>query len=395
MREKMKQVASVINTLEKVVVLMKNGQLPTEAVNDVLLTIAEINSALYDIGTLKFQKNYNMEDAEEYMAFVEELERLIQIWRQTLERRRGKQLDVEFWSIYEYFKYVDVEKIYETVVRHFLMLPDALKFEYLSLLSRYTFLQYKIDFTKGDFSLIRQHVEMLVEEVEKYRWLYGHLADNRSKAVLNGIVRYWFEFDLNRLRALCETLFADYYDLDILECGAEDVMVDLGAYIGDSALEFANTYRDFKRIYAYEITSDTYQRLVNNVKSFPNIIPVNKGVGKENGVMYLDGAVSHAGNKLLDVGNQGIEVVTLDEDISEPIGIIKMDIEGAEKDAILGAKYHIQQEKPKLLISAYHCPSDIFEIPELIYNMRDDYKFYIRYNGHGSIWPCDYVLFAV
>ena len=94
-------------------------------------------------------------------------------------------------------------------------------------------------------------------------------------------------------------------------------------------------------------------------------------------------------------GNVRIEVVSLDEDIKEPITIIKMDIEGAEKAALRGAYHHIKNEKPRLLISSYHMPEDIFEIPKLIHSIRDDYKFYMRFNGHNGLWPCDYVLFAI
>lgn len=62
----------------------------------------------------------------------------------------------------------------------------------------------------------------MVNEVEKYRWLYEHLIDYRSKKVLNGIIRYWFEFDLDKLHSLTEMIFSEYYDLDILECGEND-----------------------------------------------------------------------------------------------------------------------------------------------------------------------------
>lgn len=101
------------------------------------------------------------------------------------------------------------------------------------------------------------------------------------------------------------------------------------------------------------------------------------------------------GNKLLASGDTAVEAVSLDEDISEPVSMIKMDIEGAEKDAILGAANHIKTEKPRLLILAYHFPEDIFEIPLLIHEIRDDYQFYLWFYGRGCIWLCDYVLFAV
>jgi len=151
----------------------------------------------------------------------------------------------------------------------------------------------------------------------------------------------------------------------------------------------------YHRIYAYEITPDTYQMLVKNVAEYPNIIPINKGVSDTTGIQYVNNIANHAGNKLQEYGEIAIEVVTLDESIKEPVDIIKMDIEGAEKSAIRGARRHIEMDKSKLLISAYHLPEDIFEIPELIYNIRDDYHFYLRFNGYGCLWPCDYVLFAV
>lgn len=80
--------------------------------------------------------------------------------------------------------------------------------------------------------------------------------------------------------------------------------------------------------------------------------------------------------------------------IKEPVTVIKMDIEGAEQDALKGAARHIAEEKPRLLISTYHKPEDLFQIPRLIDSMRNDYTYYLRFNGKG-LWPCDHVLFAV
>ena len=111
--------------------------------------------------------------------------------------------------------------------------------------------------------------------------------------------------------------------------------------------------------------------------------------------MYVNDILNGAGNKIEEKGDTPVEIVTLDEDIEESISVIKMDIEGAEKAAINGAARHIKEDRPKLMISAYHKPEDIFEIPHLINDIRDDYQYYLRFNGHNGIWPCDYVLFAV
>lgn len=360
--------------------------------------VAEVNSALYYSQTLKIQKEHNFANQEGYQNYINEVRQIIEMWQLSLSRRNGNFVDGVSWEIYEYFKYVPEDIIFETVKSHFDTLPKTQKEEYLTLQKRYTYLTGKIDFIEGDYSLIAQCINVMSDKIEAYRWLYDRLSDYRSKCTLNGIIRYWFDFDLGRLHSLAERVFPDYYDLDIITCDENEVMVDLGAYIGDSALDFIGMYNAYKKIYAYEITPNTFETLCHNIADKKNVILRQKGVSSERGTMYLSNddynLGDSAGNKLVYAGNISVEVTTLDEDIHEPITLIKMDIEGAEKDALLGSRRHIMEEKPKLMISAYHLIADMFDIPDLIYKIRDDYKFYIRLNGCG-IWPCDYVLYAV
>lgn len=393
---KYKQVETIISSLEKIIDSMKLNVFGLEELENVKEATKELNIFFYHVEEINIQKKYDMRIATEYSLYIKELEELVQIWKKTICQRRKNKVDATFWEIYEYFKYVNVENIYQSVVQHFLRLPEAYRRQYVGLSSSYQFLKATFDYTQNDYSLIRQHVELVAGSIERFRWLYEHLQDYRSKSVLNGILQYWFSFEFHYLEAINETIFLDYYDLDILECDSNTVMVDLGAFSGDSALDFVNTYKEFKKIYAYEITPSTYKVLVENVAEYKNIFPINKGVADVCKTMYVSGQEYGAANCLVNSdGEISIEVVTLDVDIKEPIDVIKMDIEGAEKDALMGAKRHIKEDRPKLLISAYHMPEDIIEIPELIYSIRDDYKFYLRYNGGRQIWPSDYILFAV
>ena len=65
---------------------------------------------------------------------------------------------------------------------------------------------------------------------------------------------------------------------------------------------------------------------------------------------------------------------------------IKMDVEGAEIDAILGAKETLLSNKPKLNIALYHKFTDIFEIPLLIHEINPDYRFHIRRHPYIPCW---------
>lgn len=71
---------------------------------------------------------------------------------------------------------------------------------------------------------------------------------------------------------------------------------------------------------------------------------------------------------------------------------IKMDIEGAELNALIGAEKTIRKSRPKLAISVYHKRRDIWEIPMLLLKYNPDYRFYLRcYSFTGN----DTVLYAI
>ena len=86
-------------------------------------------------------------------------------------------------------------------------------------------------------------------------------------------------------------------------------------------------------------------------------------------------------------------MVALDEVLDKKrVTFIKMDIEGAEREAILGAKKIISEQKPKLAISVYHHPKDILVLPKLILHINGDYTFYLR---HYALSTSETVLYAI
>ncbi len=75
-----------------------------------------------------------------------------------------------------------------------------------------------------------------------------------------------------------------------------------------------------------------------------------------------------------------IEATSIDESVSgDKVTFIKLDVEGAEYEALVGAKNTITKHHPRMAISIYHKPEDIFTLPELIMEMEPDYKFYLRH----------------
>ncbi|MBQ3654033.1 MAG: FkbM family methyltransferase [Synergistaceae bacterium] len=96
---------------------------------------------------------------------------------------------------------------------------------------------------------------------------------------------------------------------------------------------------------------------------------------------------SGTGSVISQVSKFGKVIVQADsidnQHLDEPVTFIKMDIEGAEPDALRGAERTILKYKPKLAICIYHQPSHLYEIPIWIKTRVPEYKIYIRHHSNS------------
>lgn len=73
----------------------------------------------------------------------------------------------------------------------------------------------------------------LKEHLDDFTWLYNKLSDYRSKQVLIAILNNWYQFDFETLSIYRGTNYSHYFDLDLVSCNNQEVLVDLEAYAGD------------------------------------------------------------------------------------------------------------------------------------------------------------------
>jgi hypothetical protein len=76
----------------------------------------------------------------------------------------------------------------------------------------------------------------------------------------------------------------------------------------------------------------------------------------------------------------------------ERVDFIKLDVEGSELAALRGALASLRRFKPKLAISLYHKPNDLFEISQFVEDLGLGYKLYLE---HYTIWDEETVLYAL
>lgn len=304
-------------------------------------------------------------------------------------------IDKEFKTLTSLLEDLSLEEIFYNIRYNYLKLSEERKKSLEDYFKKFNYWG-SLDYKNNDYTEIYEKALSLKNNLEDYKWLYEKLEDYRSKKLLFAIMSNFYKYDFNNLEASRETNYHDYFDLDIVKC-QEEVFVDLGAYTGDTTLDYINTYGidSYKKIYCYEITPDIFAILKNNLSKYPNIICKRHAVSNKKGIMYVNNSeVDASANTVTEEGNIEIETVTLDEDIKEKITTLKMDIEGYEQKAILGAKEHIKNDKPKLLLSVYHNNEDIWKIPKMIEEICPGYKFYLRNNG-GGVFPTEITLIGI
>ncbi|WP_294553646.1 FkbM family methyltransferase [uncultured Pseudoflavonifractor sp.] len=229
-----------------------------------------------------------------------------------------------------------------------------------------------------------------------FAWMYRRLMDNRSRRTLLAVLRNWRNFEVEPLNSVIDNRFDDYFDLEVLSCDETDVVADLGAYTGDTFLSYVKNYgaEGYKRYYCYEITPENYQKLLRATASYSNVVCRRKGAGAGPGEMFLSLNSDSSANGLEQQGSERVEVAALDDDIEEPLTLIKMDIEGAEQSALAGCMRHIRQERPKLALSVYHNFEDLWKLARMVDQAAPGYRFYLRYHG-GNLWPSEITLLGV
>ncbi len=228
---------------------------------------------------------------------------------------------------------------------------------------------------------------------------------NGGEAIADQLSKIGYESDSFLLTAKYWDKGLEYFE-NFMEHSDDEIFVDAGVYDGGSTLDFVKwTNGKYKKIYMFEPSKEYHERFFKNVKDLDNLEWVKKGLwSKTDSLKFFersDSDISVEQNLNGVVGDyeysggqyQTIDVTSLDEYLGdEKVTFIKMDIEGSECEALKGAEKIIMKNKPKLAICIYHKLDDLWTIPEIIMNYRDDYKFYIRHYGMEAL---DTVLYAI
>lgn len=240
---------------------------------------------------------------------------------------------------------------------------------------------------------MKKEKQLFSEHSQEIKEVYDSLEDDRSRFVYETILKYrvkhnWSDLKRSRLGDSPK----NQYFVPELPFSDHEIIVDCGAFTGDTAKFF---YKNIPgcRVIALEPDERNFKLLQK--LNLEGLKPIKCGVWSEDTTLnFLDNGGGTLSGTVDSSGNTKIEVKALDHlPECRSATYIKMDVEGAEMEALKGAEQIIKEKKPKLAISIYHQPQDIFEIPLYIKKLNPDYKLYIH--QHDTCRPFDTILYAV
>ena len=239
-----------------------------------------------------------------------------------------------------------------------------------------------------DLDFCRKHQT----ELDRVRKL---LSDDLSVKTFDAVIRTRLSGDCRILREF-EVLPQEADSL--IPEDKEGILMDLGAYNGDTVLRYTGRLHGISGIIAVEPDRRNMRKLRENTSELASGIDIE----------YVEGFVSDrkgtvaAGRNLgrgnaINKGNTGsfreINTVTIDgliADRKEKAGFIKFDVEGQESAAIRGGTYTIEEHKPEMCVACYHRSEDLFDIPMKVLDLNPDYKVFMRHERSLQTWDTNY-----
>jgi FkbM family methyltransferase len=225
--------------------------------------------------------------------------------------------------------------------------------------------------------------EHLLEDAELIRECFALLADEPSRQELCDQIewRYWMKPEYLPLPSNTGEL---YFPSELVTQIEEEVLVDCGAFDGDSIRSFMRRGQNFRHVYALEPDAANLKNLLASVEQLPaeirgKITVWPYAVGDKDENVYL--VETHDVASKVTLASEGVPIESRKLD-SLPWRFrptyIKMDIEGSEPFAIAGGAALLKDEQPVLAVCLYHRSEHLWQIPNLIHSLAPDYSLYLR-----------------
>ena len=231
---------------------------------------------------------------------------------------------------------------------------------------------------------------------EKIEYVKQNLQDEKSLKTFENILRYRVSNNPRLIWEIFEKDNPQYFEKDFVKCGNHEIFVEAGGYDGSSSIAFSKFVKGkYNKIYIMEPDETMYYVAYEMLKHdcLHDFEIHKKGAFSKKGTVRFTDDFFAGSSRISDDGNFSIETISIDEMLGgSPATFIKMDIEGAEQEALIGCRNTINRYHPILAISIYHKINDLWNILYDLMKRCTGYKFYMR---HYTTYTTETILYAV
>lgn len=221
---------------------------------------------------------------------------------------------------------------------------------------------------------------------------YNALEDNLSRYVY---LARWKSLHLCNPGYIPIVPYEQYWH-PLVSAKENDIICEAGPADGRTTIIFCKKLQNKCTVIAFEPDPACFEHAKAACKDYANIHIVPRGLYDFTGTLYInrDDYTKVVKEKLSE---EDIEcpVTSIDDyflnSAYKKVDFIKMDIEGAELNALNGAKEILKRDKPDLAVCIYHNQIDFITIPEFLRKLALNYTFYM---GHHRPWYAETVIYA-
>jgi len=203
---------------------------------------------------------------------------------------------------------------------------------------------------------------------------------------------YRLTWDIRHIAHIAKPEKAIYFEPDVMPLTDHEILVDGGAYDGDTIRDFiSKTGGRYDHAHAFEIDPVNADLFTGKMQHAQRVSLHRVGLWNASAEMGIEQRIDN-GSRVSQNATVTVPLDAMDNMDLGKVSLIKLDIEGAENQALQGAQNLIAKHKPKLAICAYHKADDFLTILDTLSDLRDDYRLTLR---HYSPIIFDSVIYAI
>jgi FkbM family methyltransferase len=221
----------------------------------------------------------------------------------------------------------------------------------------------------------------------------ARLTDTESRAYFDRVTAFYRTLDSRYLAAQPKRIGQYGYDAPGANPADGSAIIDCGAFTGDTFPDFLTATGGKCRIYALEAFPPNFQRLADRIAQdgLQDIaVPMAVAAAREKGTIHMSGdeaiadgcaRIGTAGGREYSVPCDTLDSLFFEKGIA--IDYLKMDIEGAEMDALAGGRKTLRKNRPVVAVAAYHKPEHLVEIADFLLETLGPCQLYA---AHDPSW---------